>query len=79
VLSRIVVEANVHSAPMSTATPLTICASKTSAYTVVGGEPAKQPELDLAAVIEPAHVDDVGADEVAEPARRARPAVEARQ
>src|SRR5215471_17524281 len=44
-----------------------------------GRETAQQPELDLRAAIEAAHVGDVAVDEVAEPARRAGAAVKAGQ
>src|SRR5262249_61533022 len=44
-----------------------------------GREAAQQPEPDLRAAIEAAHVGDVAVDEVAEPARRAGAAVKAGQ
>src|SRR5262249_3696418 len=42
-------------------------------------EAAQQPELDLRAAIEAAHVDDEGVDQIAKTARRGRTAIEARQ
>src|SRR6516225_1932929 len=44
-----------------------------------GREAAQQPEPDLRAAIEAAHVSDVAVDEIAEPARRARAAIKAGQ
>src|SRR5215472_17498706 len=44
-----------------------------------GREAAQQPELDLRAVIEAAHVGDESVDQIAKTARRGRTAIEARQ
>ena len=78
-LSRTVVEARVQSVAISIASPFTMRASKHLCRHGGGRQAVRQPEPDLRALIEAAHVGDEGVNEIAKAARRGRAAVEARQ
>ena len=76
---RTVVEASVQSWPISICLAVHHARLEHLGLHRGGREPAHQPELDLGAAIEAAHVGDEGVDQITKPTRSGRTAIEARQ